>query len=66
MSELGRGALTPVVAALGVLIANASNSIFKVVFGATLGTRAYAAWLILVLGVPLVAAAAVVPFLFVF
>jgi uncharacterized membrane protein (DUF4010 family) len=64
LSELGRGALTPVVAALGILIANMSNSIFKVVFGFSLGTRAYALWLIVVLGVPIVAAAVVVPFLF--
>lgn len=66
MAELGRGALTPLVAALGVLIANGSNSIFKVVFGLAIGTRTYALWLILTLGIPLLAAAAVVPLLFAF
>jgi uncharacterized membrane protein (DUF4010 family) len=63
MSELGRGALTPQVAALGALIANASNSIFKIVFGLALGGRGYAMPLATGLVIPLLAGAVVATFL---
>jgi uncharacterized membrane protein (DUF4010 family) len=64
MSELGRGALAPPVAALGVLLANASNSLFKLVFGLALGGRSYVLPLLAGLGIPLIVGAGIVPFLF--
>jgi uncharacterized membrane protein (DUF4010 family) len=63
MAELGRGGLAPAVAAIGVLLANASNSLFKLVFGFSIAGRAYAMPLALGLGIPLAAGAAAVPFL---
>lgn len=65
MAELGRGSLEPATAGIGVLLASASNSLFKLVFGLVLAGRSYALPLAAGLGVPLVAGAAVVPFLLV-
>jgi uncharacterized membrane protein (DUF4010 family) len=64
MSELGRGALDPSTAAIGVLIASASNSLFKVVFGFALGGRAYALLLALGMAIPVFAGACFIPLLF--
>jgi uncharacterized membrane protein (DUF4010 family) len=52
MSELGRGAIAPSVAGLGVLLAVGANNVFKFVSGAALGGRAFAAALALGIGVP--------------
>jgi uncharacterized membrane protein (DUF4010 family) len=64
MAELGRGgALTPSLAAIGVLIAVASNNVFKVVSGFALGGTAFGVRLAVGLGVPILAGAAILPFL---
>jgi uncharacterized membrane protein (DUF4010 family) len=65
MSQLGRDQLTPLVAGLGVLVANASNSLFKVVFGLSIGGKDYALPLAVGMGIPVLVAAAAVPFLLV-
>jgi uncharacterized membrane protein (DUF4010 family) len=62
MAELGRGTLAPSLAALGVLLAAASNSAFKLVSGLALGGPSFGWRLALGLGVPVVAGAAAVPF----
>jgi uncharacterized membrane protein (DUF4010 family) len=63
MTELGRGSLEPAIAGIGVILANSSNSIFKIVFGLGIAGRSYAVPLALGLAIPLLAGAAVVPFL---
>jgi uncharacterized membrane protein (DUF4010 family) len=65
MAELGRGGLSPAIAGIGVVLANASNSLFKLIFGLGIAGRAYAIPLALGLGIPLLLGAAVVPFLLV-
>lgn len=62
MAELGRGALQPWVAAMGVLIAVASNTAFKLASGFALGGGAFAVRLAAGLGAPVVAGAAILPF----
>jgi uncharacterized membrane protein (DUF4010 family) len=63
MSELGRAALEPPIAGMGIAIANASNSLFKLVFGLGIAGRSYVVPLAAGLGFPVLAGAAVVPFL---
>jgi uncharacterized membrane protein (DUF4010 family) len=63
MSQLGYDRLTPLVAGLGVVVANASNSLFKVIFGFALGGRDYGLPLTLGMGIPVLAGALAVPFL---
>jgi uncharacterized membrane protein (DUF4010 family) len=64
MAELGRGgALTASLAAIGVLIAVASNNVFKLVSGFALGGTAFGLRLAVGLGIPILAGAAVLPFL---
>jgi uncharacterized membrane protein (DUF4010 family) len=63
MARLGGGVLDPSIAGLAVVVANASNSLFKVVFGASIGGRAYVVPLIYGMAIPLVAAALPIPFL---
>jgi uncharacterized membrane protein (DUF4010 family) len=64
MTELGRGgALTPSLAAIGVLIAVASNTAFKIVSGFALGGAAFGARVAAGLGLPVLAGACVLPFL---
>lgn len=63
LSVLGRGPVEPAVAGLGVALANASNSLFKLLFGFALAGRAYALPLLAGLGLPVLAGAALVPFL---
>ncbi|HEY7457939.1 MAG TPA: DUF4010 domain-containing protein [Xanthobacteraceae bacterium] len=58
MAELGRGALQPRVASIGVLIAVASNTAFKLATGLALGGGVFAIRLGVGLGVPVLAAAA--------
>jgi len=65
MAELGRGSLAPALAGFGVVVASASNSLFKLIFGLGIAGRAYAIPLALGLGIPLLLGAAVVPFLLV-
>jgi len=63
MAQLGRGVLDPAIAGLAVVVASASNSLFKVVFGAAIGGRGYALPLAFGMAVPLAAAAVSIPFL---
>jgi uncharacterized membrane protein (DUF4010 family) len=63
MAELGQESLEPAIAGIGVILANASNSLFKLVFGLVLAGRSYVLSLAAGLGIPLLAGAAVVPFL---
>jgi uncharacterized membrane protein (DUF4010 family) len=64
MAELTRAAaLTPSLAAIGVLLAVAANNAFKIVSGAALGGRAFGVRLAAGLGLPVLAGAAVLPFL---
>jgi len=65
MAELGRGSLEPAVAGIGVILANTSNSLFKLVFGLVLAGRTYVLPLAAGLGIPLLAGAALVPFVLV-
>ena len=62
MAELGRGALQPWVAAMGVLIAVASNTAFKLASGFALGGGEFAVRLAAGLGAPVLAGAAILPF----
>jgi uncharacterized membrane protein (DUF4010 family) len=52
MAELGRGTIGAVEAAVGLLLAVASNNLFKFVAGASLGGRGFAGPLALGIGVP--------------
>ena len=64
MAELGRGgSLTPTLAAIGVLLAVASNNVFKIVSGAALGGAAFGIRIAVGLGIPLLAGAAILPFI---
>jgi uncharacterized membrane protein (DUF4010 family) len=64
MAELGRGgALTASLAAIVVLIAVASNNVFKLLSGFVLGGTAFGTRLAAGLGIPIFAGAAVLPFL---
>ncbi|MEX0590632.1 MAG: DUF4010 domain-containing protein, partial [Xanthobacteraceae bacterium] len=63
MAELGRGALEPALAALGVLLAVVSNTAFKLGSGFALGGRAFALRLAAGLGIPMLAGAAIALFL---
>jgi len=63
MSQLGQGALDPAIAGIAVVVANASNSLFKVVFGHAIAGRSYALPLAFGMAVPLIAAAGPIPFL---
>lgn len=63
MTQLGQGALDPSIAGLAVVVANASNSLFKVVFGQGIAGRSYALPLAVGMAVPLIAAAVPIPFL---
>jgi uncharacterized membrane protein (DUF4010 family) len=63
MSQLGSGALEPAIAGLAVVVANASNSLFKVIFGAGIAGRAYVLPLAFGMAIPLAIAAAPIPFL---
>lgn len=65
MAELGRGALEPPLAAVGILLAVASNTAFKLATGLALGGRRFAWLLAAGLGIPVLAGAALVPFLLV-
>ncbi|MCC6947053.1 MAG: MgtC/SapB family protein [Bradyrhizobiaceae bacterium] len=65
MAELGRGALASPVAAVGVLLAVAANTAFKIGSGWALGGSAFGLPLALGLAVPVLAGAALVPFLLV-
>lgn len=63
MARLGQGGLDPAIAGIAVVVANASNSLFKVVFGSAIAGRGYALPLSLGMGLPLIAAAIPIPFL---
>lgn len=63
MAQLGGGSLGPAVAGLAVVVANASNSLFKVIFGFTIAGRSYALPLAFGMAVALAAAAVPLPFL---
>jgi uncharacterized membrane protein (DUF4010 family) len=63
MSQLGKGALDPAIAGIAVVVANASNSLFKVIFGQAIAGRRYALPLAVGMAIPLIAAAVPVPFL---
>jgi uncharacterized membrane protein (DUF4010 family) len=63
MTQLAGGGLDPSIAGLAVVVANASNSLFKVVFGAGIAGRIYALPLAIGMAVPLILAALSIPFL---
>lgn len=63
MAELGRGALSPMLAAIGVLLAVAANTAFKIGSGWAIGGSAFGFPLAICLAAPVVAGAALVPFL---
>lgn len=54
MARLGRGALTPPVAALGVFIAAITNNLFKFTLGTFTAGRSFAPHLALGIGIPMV------------
>jgi len=59
MAELAPGTISVVAAAIGLLLAAASNNLFKLVAGASLGGRAFATALALGVGIPVGVGAAV-------
>lgn len=63
MTQLAGGGLDPSIAGFAVVVANASNSLFKVVFGAGIAGRIYAMPLAIGMAVPLAFAAIPIPFL---
>ena len=63
MAQLGRETLDPAIAGIAIVVANASNSLFKVVFGSAIAGRSYALPLAFGMGLPLLAAVIPIPFL---